>query len=157
TVVDGPTDLPVGTVVTLSEQTPLPEVDGVVWGTPSYDPGTTVTITENAGAPVVVTLTNTATTVDGGFPVAKALTGNAAGLVPGDTAFLVDWSAVLPDGVTYAGPLTGTVTVLASGAVVDGPQDLPVGTTVTFTERTPLPSVDGVVWGVPSFAPASTI
>ncbi|MBM7821618.1 choice-of-anchor A domain-containing protein [Cellulosimicrobium cellulans] len=157
TVVDGPTDLPVGTVVTLSEQTPLPEVDGVVWGTPSYDPGTTVTITENAGAPVVVTLTNTATTVDGGFSVAKALTGNAAGLVPGDTAFLVDWSAVLPDGVTYAGPLTGTVTVLASGAVVAGPQDLPVGTTVTFTERTPLPSVDGVVWGVPSFAPASTL
>ncbi len=157
TVVDGPTDLPVGTVVNLSEQTPLPEVDGVVWGTPSYDPGTTVTITENAGAPVVVTLTNTATTVDGGFSVAKALTGNAAGLVPGDTAFLVDWSAVLPDGVTYAGPLTGTVTVLASGAVVDGPQDLPVGTTVTFTERTPLPSVDGVVWGVPSFAPASTL
>ncbi|QJW35433.1 DUF5979 domain-containing protein [Cellulosimicrobium protaetiae] len=157
TVVDGPTDLPVGTVVTLSEQTPLPEIDGVVWGTPSYDPGTTVTITENAGAPVVVTLTNTATTVDGGFSVAKALTGNAAGLVPGDTAFLVDWSAVLPDGVTYAGPLTGTVTVLASGAVVDGPQDLPVGTTVTFTERTPLPSVDGVVWGVPTFAPASTV
>ncbi|MFF2267934.1 DUF5979 domain-containing protein [Cellulosimicrobium cellulans] len=157
TVVDGPTDLPVGTVVTLSEQTPLPEVDGVVWGPPAYDPGTTVTITENAGAPVVVTLTNTATTVDGGFSVAKALTGNAAGLVPGDTAFLVDWSAVLPDGVTYGGPLTGTVTVLASGAVVDGPQDLPVGTTVAFTERTPLPSVDGVVWGVPTFAPASTI
>ncbi|WP_454730106.1 DUF5979 domain-containing protein [Cellulosimicrobium protaetiae] len=156
TVVDGPADLPVGTVVTLSEQSPLPEVDGVVWGTPSYDPGTTVTISENAG-PVVVTLTNTATTVDGGFSVAKALTGNAAGLVPGDTAFLVDWSAVLPDGVTYAGPLTGTVTVLASGAVVDGPQDLPVGTTVTFTERTPLPPVDGVVWGVPTFAPASTI
>ncbi|WP_264029244.1 DUF5979 domain-containing protein [Cellulosimicrobium sp. SH8] len=157
TVVDGPADLPVGTVVTLSEQTPLPEIDGVVWGTPSYDPGTTVTITENAGAPVVVTLTNTATTVDGGFSIAKALTGNAAGLVPGDTAFLVDWSAELPDGVTYAGPLTGTVTVLASGAVVDGPQDLPVGTTVTFTERTPLPSVDGVVWGVASFAPASTL
>ncbi|MGM7422091.1 DUF5979 domain-containing protein [Cellulosimicrobium sp. CpK407] len=157
TVVDGPTDLPVGTVVTLSEQTPLPEIDGVVWGTPSYDPGTTVTITENAGAPVVVTLTNTATTVDGGFSVAKALTGNAAGLVPGATAFLVDWSAVLPDGVTYGGPLTGTVTVLASGAVVDGPQDLPVGTTVTFTERAPLPSVDGVVWGVPSFAPTSTL
>jgi choice-of-anchor A domain-containing protein len=157
TIVDGPTDLPVGTVVTLSEQSPLPEVDGVVWGTPSYDPGTTVTIAENAGAPAVVTLTNTASTVDGGFSVAKALTGNAAGLVPGDTAFLVDWSAVLPDGVTYAGPLTGTVTVLADGTVAAGPQDLPVGSTVTFTERAPLPPVDGVVWGTPTFAPGTEL
>ncbi|MBD5784990.1 choice-of-anchor A family protein [Cellulosimicrobium terreum] len=156
TVVDGPDDLPVGTTVTLTEQQPLPEVDGVVWGEPSFSPASPITVVEGASG-VAVTLTNTADAVVGGFTVAKSVTGDAAGLVPDDTEFAVDWTASVPDGVDYDGETSGTLTVLADGTVVDGPDDLPVGTTVTLTERQPLPEVDGVVWGTPTIDPASPI
>ncbi|ARU51142.1 hypothetical protein CBR64_06195 [Cellulosimicrobium cellulans] len=149
TVVDGPQDLPEGTVVTFTEQT-MPDVPGVDWGQPTVSPGT-VTIGEgDAVAGFVVT--NTATAQVGGFSLAKTVEGDLAGSVPPGTAFEVEWSATLPAGFTYDGPLTGTLTVLADGTVVDGPQDLPVGTVVTFTEIN-LPEVDGVVWGAPTFAP----
>src|SRR5690606_28698779 len=113
-----------------------------------------VTVTENDGAPVAVTVTNTATSTVGGFAVAKDVVGDAEGLVPESTPFSVTWVATLPTGVTYDGSLTGTLTVLADGTVVDGPQDLPVGTTVTFSEST-LPTIPNVVWGDPSFDPAT--
>ncbi|MDF2847313.1 MAG: choice-of-anchor family protein, partial [Oerskovia sp.] len=146
TVVDGPTGLPAGTVVTLSEPD-LPVVAGVEWGTPSFAPSDTVTI--GASGKIAVRLTNTASAQLGGFSVAKALTGLAAGQVPAHTEFTVAYT------VTVDGTSTqGTVKVLADGTVVDGPQDLPVGAVVTFTEID-LPTVPGVVWGAPSFDPAS--
>ncbi|MCB7136011.1 DUF5979 domain-containing protein [Cellulosimicrobium marinum] len=151
TVVDGPQDLPMGTTVELTEQTPLPEIPGVDWGTPSFDPGSPITIVGQQNA--VVTLTNTADAVVGGFSLAKAVAGNAAGLVPDDTEFLVDWTATVPDGVVYDGETSGTLTILADGTVVDGPQDLPLGTTVSFTEQTPLPEIAGMEWGTTSIAP----
>ncbi|MFE6233800.1 DUF5979 domain-containing protein [Cellulosimicrobium sp. NPDC057862] len=149
TLVDGPQDLPEGTVVTFTEQS-MPSIPGVDWGTPTVSPGT-ITIgdgTEVAG----VVVTNTAAAQTGGFSVAKAVEGGLAGSVPPGTQFEVEWSATLPAGFTYDGPLTGTLTVLADGTVVDGPQDLPVGTGVTFTEIN-LPEIDGVVWGAPTFSP----
>lgn len=146
TVVDGPADLPAGTVVTLSEPD-LPTVAGVEWGTPSFSPSGTVTIGESGT--IAVTLTNTASAQVGGFSVAKALTGLAAGQVPADTEFTVAYTVTVDGAATQ-----GTVTVLADGTVVDGPQDLPVGAVVTFTEID-LPVVPGVVWGAPSFSPAS--
>ncbi|GAA3228201.1 DUF5979 domain-containing protein [Oerskovia jenensis] len=146
TVVDGPADLPAGTVVTLSEPD-LPGVPGVEWGTPSFSPSGTVTI--GGSGKIAVTLTNTASAQVGGFSIAKALTGLAAGQVPADTEFTVAYT------VTVDGTATqGTMKVLADGTVVDGPQDLPVGAVVTFTEID-LPVVPGVVWGAPSFDPAS--
>lgn len=151
TVVDGPQDLPEGTVVTFTEQT-IPDVPGVDWGTPTVSPAT---VTIGDGDPVAgVVVTNTATAQTGGFSVAKAVEGDLAGSVPPGTEFEVEWSATLPAGFTYDGPLTGALTVLADGTVVDGPQDLPVGTVVTFTEIN-LPEVDGVVWGAPTFSPES--
>ncbi|WP_354508618.1 DUF5979 domain-containing protein [Oerskovia enterophila] len=149
TAVTGPQGLPEGTVVTLSEPR-LPEVPGVVWGTPTFEPSSPVTL--GAGGTVAVRLTNTANLVDapaGGFSVAKELLGSAAGLVPEDTEFTVAYSYEL-DGQTQR----GTLTVLADGTYVDGPQDLPVGTVVTFTEID-LPDVAGVVWGAPTFSPES--
>ncbi|WP_264029243.1 choice-of-anchor A family protein [Cellulosimicrobium sp. SH8] len=155
TVVDGPSDLPVGTTVTLTEQTPLPEVDGVEWGEPVLSPASPITIVEGATG-VAVTVTNVAGAVVGGFTVQKSLEGDAAGVVPPGTAFLVDWTATVPAGVVYDGDTSGTLTVLADGTVTDGPSDLPVGTTVTLVEQ-PLPDVDGVVWGLPTLEPASPI
>jgi choice-of-anchor A domain-containing protein len=156
TVTDGPSDLPVGTTVALAERTPLPEVDGVEWGEPVFSPASPVTIVEGATG-VAVTLTNVADAVVGGFTVRKAIEGGAAGAVPGDTAFLVDWTATVPAGVVHDGETTGTLTVLADGTVANGPTDLPVGTTVTLTEQQPLPGVDGVVWGLPTLEPASPV
>nr|WP_030151271.1 choice-of-anchor A family protein [Oerskovia turbata] len=146
TVVNGPAGLPAGTVVTLSEPD-LPLVPGVDWGTPSFAPSDTVTI--GATGTVAVRLTNTASAQVGGFSIAKALTGLASDQVPSGTEFTVAYT-VTADGASTQ----GTVTVLADGTVVDGPQDLPVGAVVTFTE-TDLPTVPGVVWGEPSFEPAS--
>ncbi|WP_265521545.1 DUF5979 domain-containing protein [Oerskovia flava] len=150
--VTGPAGLAEGTVVTLAEGD-LPDVDGVTWGAPVFTPSASVTI--GADETVAVTLTNTADTVDptqtGGFTLAKDVTGEAAGAVPDDTEFTVGYSYELA-GET----VTGTLTVLADGAVVAGPQDLPAGTEVTFTEID-LPEVDGVLWGEPVFAPSATI
>ncbi|MBD7998250.1 DUF5979 domain-containing protein [Oerskovia gallyi] len=146
TVVDGPADLPAGTVVTLSEPD-LPVVLGVEWGTPSFAPSDTVTI--GASGTAAVRLTNTASAQLGGFSIAKAVTGLAASQVPASTEFTVAYT------VTVDGTSTqGTVKVRADGTVVDGPQDLPVGAVVTFAEID-LPTVPGVVWGAPSFDPAS--
>src|SRR5690606_4793528 len=144
--VDGPQHLPVGTVVTFTE-VQLPEVEGGVGGRRvGYPSSATVGDGENA----LVTLTNTATDAPaGGFSVAKSVEGEASGLVPDDAQFTVEYSYEL-DGTT----VTGSLTVLADGTPVDGPQNLPVGTVVTFTE-VQLPEVEGVVWGAPSFSPSS--
>ena len=151
TVVDGPSDLPEGTVVTLAEPT-LPELPGIAWGTPAFDPSVEITI--GAGSTTAVTLTNTATLAVGGFSLSKAVQGSGAGAVPGDASFTVAWTAQVPDGVVYDGATTGTVTVLADGTVADGPQDLPVGTVVTF-EETVFPEVPGISWGTPVLDPSS--
>jgi len=148
TVVDGPRDLPAGTVVTFAE-TDLPAVPGVVWGAPSFSPAS-VTIAD--GESTRVTLTNTANAAVvpvGGFAVEKVVADAPAGMVPAGTEFTVAYSYEL-DGV----PLSGTLVVAADGTAVDGPQNLPAGTLVTFGEVS-LPDVDGVVWGAPVFAPAS--
>ncbi|OCI30763.1 DUF5979 domain-containing protein [Oerskovia enterophila] len=146
TVVNGPQNLPVGTEVTFGEVS-FPAVDGVVWGAPTFSPAT-VTIVDDVNAEV--TVTNTATDVPaGGFSLRKTVTGTASGLVPAGTEFTVTYSYQL-DGV----PTSGTATVLADGTVVNGPQNLPVGTEVTFGEIN-LPTIDGVVWGAPAFSPAT--
>jgi len=91
-----------------------------------------------------VTLTNRADLVVGGFSLQKVITGEPAGVVPAGTEFTVAFSYEL-DGV----PATGTATVLADGTVANGPQNLPVGTVVTFGE-VDLPALSGVVAGWPS-------
>ncbi|PGW05413.1 hypothetical protein COD90_27030, partial [Bacillus cereus] len=59
----------------------------------------TVVNTANVGAPA------------GGFSVQKApLQGNAAGAVDPATEYQVGWAATLPEGATYDGDLSGTLT-----------------------------------------------
>ncbi|MGX5696764.1 choice-of-anchor A family protein [Agromyces soli] len=142
TVVNGPQGLPVGTVVTFAELDP-PTVDGVEWGGVTISPST-VTVAADANTEVTVTNTaNTPSVVLGGFSAAKSVTGPAAGLVPADTGFTLAYEYAIEDET-----VTGTLSLLADGTVVDGPQNLPVGTVVSF-EEVELPAIAGVVWGEP--------
>lgn len=147
TIVNGPQGLPDGTVVHLSE-IDLPTVPGVQWGPATISPEV---VTIAASDVVRVTVTNTANTTApsavGGFSVAKVLGGEASALVPDDTEYTVQFRYQL-DGEA----VTGTLTARADGIAVEGPQGLPVGTVVEFTEID-LPEIDGVEWGTPVFSP----
>ncbi|MFF2272268.1 choice-of-anchor A family protein [Agromyces sp. NPDC058136] len=146
TVVDGPQNLPVGTVVDF-EEIDLPVIPGVAWGTPTISPEQ-VTIADDANTLVTVTNpTSSNVLANGGFSLAKVVEGDLADAVPSGTEFTVEYRYDL-DGAAQ----TGTVVVLADGTVTQGPQDLPAGTVVSFTE-VDLPEIDGVEWGEPSFSP----
>ncbi|MGB3443472.1 MAG: DUF5979 domain-containing protein [Actinophytocola sp.] len=135
TVVDGPA-LSHGDVVTFAEVTP-PAVPGVAWGTRDITP-TTLTLDAEA-EPVLVVVTNEAVERTGTFQIQKAVTGSGAGLVPGDTEYVVDYTV---NGTPAATPLT----LLADGTIVNGPAQLIEGDVVTFEETTPA-DLPGVEWG----------
>ncbi|MRG60048.1 choice-of-anchor A family protein [Agromyces sp. CFH 90414] len=147
TVAHGPRGIPDGTEVTFAE-IDLPEVPGVTWGVPVIEPSTIVI---GDGATARVTVTNTAETAGevGGFAIRKEVTGAAATLVPTNTSFSVGFSYE-QGGET----VTGSLDVPADGSLVAGPQDLPAGTVVSFTEAA-LPPIAGVVWGEPTIDPAT--
>ncbi|MFF2389618.1 choice-of-anchor A family protein [Agromyces sp. NPDC058104] len=146
TVVDGPQDLPVGTIVDF-EEIDLPVVPGIEWDTPTISPER-VTIAGDENTLVTVTnRTGSGLLANGGFSVAKAVEGDAAEAVPAGTEFTVEYRYELEGAV-----VTGTLAVLADGTLSHGPQDLPAGTVVAFTE-VDLPELDGVEWGEPSFSP----
>lgn len=146
TVVDGPQDLPVGTVVDF-EEIDLPVIPGIEWDTPTISPER-VTVADDENTLVTVTnRTGSGLLANGGFSVAKAVEGDAAEEVPAGTEFTVEYRYELEGTV-----VTATLAVLADGTVSQGPQDLPVGTVVAFTE-VDLPELDGVEWGEPSFSP----
>lgn len=92
-----------------------------------------------------------AAAVVGGFSAAKVVTGDAAGSVPAGTEFTLEYSYMDAD----SGTVEGSLTLGADGAIVAGPQALPVGTIVTFSE-TNLPVISGVEWGTPVLS-ATTI
>src|SRR5690606_15777996 len=148
TPVDGPQNLPVGTVVTFTE-VDLPTLPGVIWDAPQISPES-VTVADDVNAEVVVT--NTATLQVGGFQAVKVVEGTGAGRVPAGTEFTVEWTAEVPDEIVYGGETSGTFALLTDGTVAVGPLDLPVGTVVTFAEPE-IPEFDGVVWGAPAFDP----
>ncbi|MFC7407225.1 DUF5979 domain-containing protein, partial [Georgenia alba] len=89
-------DLPAGSEVTVTEVN-LPEIDGVTWGEPALtvdgeQAEMPATFTVDAGTTVGVEITNTAQPAPGGFEIVKELTGDAAGLVPPETEFTVEYS-----------------------------------------------------------------
>ncbi|WP_169513527.1 choice-of-anchor A family protein [Agromyces italicus] len=148
TAVDGP-ELPEDTVVTFTE-IDLPEVDGIEWGQPVIDPSE---ITIGDDVVTRITVTNTADAIInavGGFSASKRVEGDAADQVPTDTVFALAYSYEL-DGEQVGGELSLPV----DGTVVDGPQDLPTGTVVSF-EEVELPAIDGIEWGTPELS-ASTV
>ena len=145
--VDGPQSLPYGTVVRFDEVS-LPTMTGT-W-TPAFSPSSVTIGTD--GQDTAVTVTNTYAPGAGGFSLAKALAGVSAADLPdgGDTEFEVEYFL---DGSTTP---AGTVTVTADGAVVAGPQNLPLGTVVTFDEVAPA-DVPGGEWAGATFAPATVL
>ncbi|MGX1739493.1 DUF5979 domain-containing protein, partial [Corynebacterium flavescens] len=130
TVFDGPQDLPVGTVVTFSEPT-APEIADYTFDNVAFSPEK-VTIDKDKKA--AVTATNTYTKKEssvGGFSLEKKLVGVEAADVPADAVFRITAKWTI-DGVEKSKDFD----LKADGTVVDGPQDLPVGTVVTFSEPT---------------------
>ena len=145
TVVEGPQDIPEGTVVTFSELT-VPELEGYVWEGVAFSPeSVTVGDREN----VKVTATNTYRELLGGFSLQKSLQGIKPGKFPAGTVFDVTakWSV---DGEEF----TQVFKLPVDGTVVEGPQDLPEGTVVTFTEAK-APTVKGYTWEKVTFIPQS--
>ncbi|MEV8268590.1 DUF5979 domain-containing protein [Microbacterium sp. NPDC076911] len=153
TVWEGPEDLEIGTIVKVKEVTPLPEVDGVEWGTPTWAAaaGTAITI-DNDGwtvfeitsdaASAALTVTNYPTQLFGGFTVAKTLTVNGdPAIVPSTTEYSVVYQIDDED------PVTLKLTAGETSALVG---ELPFGTVVTVGEAE-LPEIAGVEWGTPTW------
>ena len=136
-------DLPVGAVVTVTEQTPG-TIEGLGWGTPVITPST-FTIEESTA--VEVDVLNPVTETLGGFSLKKSVSGDASGLVPEGTIFTVDYAWETPDG-TQSG--TGTLEVKAGGNPVEV-QGIPAGAVVTLTENE-ASAIDGVEWLDPVFS-----
>ncbi|PZR55340.1 hypothetical protein DNL40_02935 [Xylanimonas oleitrophica] len=136
-------ELPYGAEVTVSEPR-LPLVPGVTWDVPSVsvdggEPAAPpVTFTIGAGTTVGVVVTNHAQLAPGAFTVVKQVTGGAAGAVPDDQVFPLEY---LVDG---EGPTVLGVPASGEPVTVSG---LPDGAEVRLREVTPLPEVPGVVWG----------
>ena len=143
-------DLPVGTVVTLSEAVPSGTGPGVEWGAVTWS-GEGLTVHEDGtasftigdGTAPVFTVTNTATQVTGSFSVLKQVTGDGASYLDPATEFTVTYSY---EGLAEPGTLTVT-----DGATVTGPE-LPVGTMVKLSEISPTGGLSGgATWGAPMF------
>ncbi|SKA90921.1 hypothetical protein SAMN06295879_1390 [Agreia bicolorata] len=143
------TGLPLGTVVTLSEDAPGDAAPDVKWGTPVFS-GVGVTPNLDGTAsftigdePVQVVLTNPTELVLGSFSITKQVTGPAADtLTPGFTFT----GTYLPAGAAEPKPFS-----LTNGSTFTSP-DLPAGTVVTLTEDAPqggLPELSG--WAKPIF------
>lgn len=136
-------ELPVGAEMTVTEQAPT-AVDGISWGTPVISPST-FTISDDTA--VAVTVENPVTETLGGFSLKKSVSGDASGLVPEGTTFLVDYAWVSEDGAQQG---NGTLEVVAGGEPVTA-EGIPGGATVTLTEQTPS-TVSGVSWVDPVFS-----
>nr|WP_282448171.1 DUF5979 domain-containing protein [Microbacterium invictum] len=133
TVVDGPQDLPVGTVVTVAEDAAAAAVAGYGLSITQSD----LTVVEGVNA---VTVTNTYTEIPvppvGSIEVSKTVAGLPSGEGPDEFPVTLSWTV---DGVADS----MIVDLPADGTVVDGPQDLPVGTVVTVAEDAAAAAVAG--------------
>ncbi|WP_233613656.1 DUF5979 domain-containing protein [Leucobacter edaphi] len=136
--------IPVGAVVTLKEQAPA-AIAGAKWGTPTYsENGFTIT---NGSQLTEVTVTNPIEPTFGTFAVKKAITGEAASLVPADAEFTVEYS--YPAGKHFPAG-NGELKVKADGTAATSPK-LPHGAVVTIKEQAPAP-IANTVWADPTYS-----
>ena len=149
-------EFPVGTVITVTEAKVSGLPAHVTWsgyrwldgdGYVVSGDGTSVSFTVTA-APVApkLTLQNSFSTVLGGFTLTKQVTGDAAEMVPDDLEFTAEFS--IDGGGSWA-----ALPAMTKGAVVSGPSDIKLGTTVLIRELAPA-AVPGVTWGAPAFSGA---
>ena len=152
TAVDGPQDLPAGTVVTF-EETGMPATpEGWAFKEAVIDQQN---LHVEAWENTAVSVRNTYARATGSFQVSKELVGASQGDFPEGTVFAVDATWTLPaageGGVTL--PSIERLYVPADGTPVLSAYELPVGTLVTFSEvDVPVPA--GWVFEGASFAPA---
>ncbi|WP_345048398.1 DUF5979 domain-containing protein, partial [Microbacterium invictum] len=135
TSVDGPQDLPVGTVVTVVEDAATAAVAGYTLDTTIS--AEEITVVEGVNA-VIVTNTYTEIPVPpvGSIELSKTVAGLPSGEGPDEFPVTLSWTV---DGVDES----VVVNLPADGTVVDGPQDLPVGTVVTVVEDAAAAAVAG--------------
>lgn len=149
-------EFPVGTVITVTEAevTGLPEHvrwDGYAWlageGHTVSPDGKTASFTleaESVRPELKLALQNSFSAQLGGFTLTKQVTGDAAERVPDDMEFTAEFS--LDGGGSWA-----ALPAMTKGAVVSGPSDIALGTTVLIRELAPA-AVPGVAWGTPAFS-----
>ncbi|GAA1474640.1 T surface-antigen of pili [Corynebacterium felinum] len=129
----GPQDIPVGTICTISEKE-VAVSEGINW-VHTIAPSASVTISETD--PQSVTVTNTFTKAEpktGTFKVKKEITGNASADFS-NRVFTFDYTC---------GDKTGELTITGAGEA-QGPQDIPVGTQCTIVER-PVTDLNAHAW-----------
>ncbi|WP_157502267.1 DUF5979 domain-containing protein [Leucobacter celer] len=135
--------LPVGAVLTLSEQTPE-AVPGATWAEPELS---TTTLTIGEDETVAVTVTNTLMLDRASFQASKLLAGDGAALVDPDAVFYLDYSYPAGDGYEAG---SGTLELPASGDAVSS-EPLPLGAVLTLSERTP-EAIAGATWAEPELS-----
>lgn len=139
--------LPAGTEVTVREGD-LPEIPGVEWGTPGWtidgspqvpDAEGDITFVVQPGTTVALSLTNTMNGF-GSLSAVKTTTGSGSTLVPGDTAFPIEYRISNAD--------VRTTEVVTGQPVSVG--ELPTGVPISVREGAP-PAISGVTWGEPTW------
>ncbi len=130
--------IPTGTSCTVSEPN-LPTVPGYTFGTPTFDPSDTVTITK--GDTVEVTTNNVLTADPGGLTINKTVTGYAG------------FTGSFPVSVSCTGETslrTGTINYPTPGSITFS--GIPAGSICTVTEGT-LPAAPGAwTWGAIAYS-----
>ncbi|WP_105567391.1 DUF5979 domain-containing protein [Microbacterium halophytorum] len=126
---------PLGTIVYLNEVAPSDDSlpDGYEWASTTWSPSPTLVIRGDHRSELEVT---NSVVEHASFSVEKRLTGGAAGLVPADTTFPVEWTA---NGEAQDALEAGIGEPAVSGY-------LPVGSHVVLREGD-LPEIPGVEWG----------
>ena len=136
---------PAGSTVEIAED--APDASGAIRWTASFSADD---LSIEGGRTVTTTLTNTPRLATGVFEARKLLAGDAAGQVPAETVFVVDYT--YPAGPGYAAG-SGSLSLTPGAGAVTSPA-LPAGAVVSLSERTP-PTIDGVVWGAPQLTTTS--
>lgn len=152
-VVPAGLQLPEGTVVTFLEGELPPTPEGYQFVSQQMS-ARSITIRADDDTDIAWSITNSykptePVAAEGGFSLNKALKGIDADKFPGDTFFEVTASWTIGGQQTsksYQLPL--------DGSAVEGPQDLPEGTVVTFSEAK-APAVSGYQWEDVVFSPQS--
>ncbi len=134
--------IPTGTRCVVSEPTLPAAPSGYAFGTPTFDPSDTVTITEK-GVVVTVTTRNTLNEqrTDGALILAKTLNGGPA-----------DYAGPFTIAYNCGGGINGSVPVTAGGSMTVW--NIPKGSTCVVSEPNLPTAPEGYTFGTPTFQPA---
>lgn len=146
------TNLPIGSVVTVSEVKPNND-DRFTWADPVVSPNPVTITADNVTTPAAVTVTNSVTRSVGTFSLNKTIEGaqkeNRA--VPSEVTVTATWQQ---EGETE--PTSKTLTLPTDGTLVAFGEQLLIGTKVTLTE-TPLVDGSSIAWSAPSWSGSNVV